>query len=86
MMLARLQPKTQRARGATIMDRRVTLLFNAPNLILALRGHRHLLCHHHPTRKPKGRRKCIQKFEDRYDLDLDSCHVKDWFPEDASRN
>jgi hypothetical protein len=85
-MLARLQPKTRRARIATIVDRRVTLVFNAPNLLLALLGHRHLLWHNHPTRKPKGRRKCIRKFEDEYGLDLDSCHVKDWFPKDASRN
>jgi hypothetical protein len=35
MMLARLHSKTRRARSDTIVDRRVTLLFNAPNLVLA---------------------------------------------------
>jgi hypothetical protein len=32
---------------------KVTFLFNAPNLVLALFEHRYLLWHHHPTRKPK---------------------------------
>jgi hypothetical protein len=32
----RLQPKTQREISATIMDRRVTLLFNAATHVLAL--------------------------------------------------
>jgi hypothetical protein len=32
----RQQPKTQRARSATIVDRRVTLLFNAATHVLAL--------------------------------------------------
>jgi hypothetical protein len=32
----RLQPKTQRAKSATIMDRRVTLLFNAATHMLTL--------------------------------------------------
>jgi hypothetical protein len=48
------------------VDRRVTLLFNAATHILALLEHYHLLQQHHPTRKPKERRKCIQKFEDGY--------------------
>jgi hypothetical protein len=84
MRLAKLQPKTQRGRSATIVDRRVTLLFNTPNHVLALLGHHHLLRHHHPTRKPKGRRKCIWKFEDGDNLDLDYYHVEDCLPEDDS--
>jgi hypothetical protein len=79
-------PESEETKSAIIVERRVTLLFNAPTHVLVLLWHHHLLQHHHPTCKPKERMKCIRKVEDGYDLDLDYYYMEDWLLEDASHD
>jgi hypothetical protein len=57
--LLRMQTKSEEMESATIVDRRVTSLIHAPTHVLVLLWHRHLLQHHHPTRKLRKRRKYI---------------------------
>jgi hypothetical protein len=59
LKLLQMQTKFEEIKSASTMDRRVTLLLNAATHVLALLLHCHLLQHHHPTRKPEGKRKCI---------------------------
>jgi hypothetical protein len=64
-------PKTKEIESATIVERRVTMLIDAPTLIIDL-----------SSSKPSKRRKCIWKIEDGYDPDLDGYYVEDCFPKD----
>jgi hypothetical protein len=62
-------PKFEEIESAIIMERRATMLINAPTLLINA-----------PTRKPKERRECIRKIEDEYDMGLDDYYVEHWFP------
>jgi hypothetical protein len=66
-------PKTKEIESATIVERGVTMLINAPTLVIDLSSSR-----------PRKRKKYIQKIKDGYDPDLDGFYVRDCFPEDRS--
>jgi hypothetical protein len=68
-------PKTKEIKSATIVERRVTMLIDAPTLVVNLSSSR--------LRK---RRKCIPKIEDGYDPDLDGYYVEYCFPKDRSHD
>jgi hypothetical protein len=68
-------PKTKEIESATIVERGVTILIDAPTLVVDLSSSR--------LRKM---RKCIRKIEDGYDPDLDGYYVEDCFPKDKSHD
>jgi hypothetical protein len=70
-----MQTKSEQVISATIVERMVTMLIDAPTLVINL-----------SSSKPRKRRKCIRKIEDGYDLDLDRYYVEDWFPKDRSHD
>jgi hypothetical protein len=70
-----MQPKSEHVIGAIIMERRVTMLIDAPSLVVNI-----------SSSKPRKRRNCIWKIEDGYDLDLDGYYMVDCFPKDRSHH
>jgi hypothetical protein len=70
-----MQTKSEQVISATIVERMVTMLIDAPTLVINL-----------SSSKPRKWRKCIRKIEDGYDLDLDRYYVEDWFPKDRSHD
>jgi hypothetical protein len=74
-MLPIYAPKTKEMESATIVERGVTMLIDAPTLVID-----------RSSGRPRKRRKCIWKIEDGYDSDLDGYYVEDCFPKDRSRD
>jgi hypothetical protein len=68
-------PKTKEIESAIIVERGVTILIDAPTLVVDLSSSR-----------PRKMRKCIRKIEDGYDPDLDGYYVEDCFPKDKSHD
>jgi hypothetical protein len=75
LKLLQMQTKSRQIISATILERRVTMLIDAPTLVINL-----------SSSKPRKRRKCIWKIEDGYDPNLDGNYVEDWFPKDRSHD
>jgi hypothetical protein len=68
-------PKTKEIESATIVERMVTMIIDAPTLVVDL-----------SSLKPRRRRWYIQKIKDGYDPDLDHYYVEDGFPKDRSHH
>jgi hypothetical protein len=68
-------PKTKEIERTTIVEKGLTMLIDAPTLVVDLSSSR-----------SSERTKCIQKIEDGYDPDLDGYYVKDCFPRDRSHD
>jgi hypothetical protein len=68
-------PKTKEIESATIVERMVTMIIDAPTLVVDL-----------SSLKPRKRRWYIQKIKDGYDPDLDHYYVEDGFPKDRSHH
>jgi hypothetical protein len=68
-------PMTKEIESATIVERRVTMIIDAPTLVVDLSSNR-----------PRKRRKCIRKIEDGYDPNLYGYYVEDCFPKDRSHD
>jgi hypothetical protein len=66
-----MQTQSEHIVIATIVERGVTMLIDVPTLAIDLL-----------SSKPKKRRKCIRKIEDRYDPEMDGYYVEDCFPKD----
>jgi hypothetical protein len=67
--------KTKEIESAITAERRITMLIDAPTLVVDLSSSR-----------PRKRRKCIRKIEDGYELNLDGYYVEDCFAKDRSRD
>jgi hypothetical protein len=64
-----MQTQSEQVISATIVERGVTMLINAPTFAIDLSSSR-----------PRKRRKCIQKIEDGHDPDLDRYYMAECFP------
>jgi hypothetical protein len=70
-----MQTQSEQIISSTIVERGVTMLIDAPTLVVDL-----------SSSKTRKRRKCIQKIEDGHDLDLDGYYMEDCFPKDRSHD
>jgi hypothetical protein len=73
LKLLQMQTLFEHIVSATIVERGVTMLIDAPTLAVDLSSSR-----------PRKRRKCIRKIEDGHDPDLYGYYVEDCFPKDRS--
>jgi hypothetical protein len=64
-----MQIQSEQIVSATIVERGVTMLMNAPTLVVDLSSSR-----------PRKRRKCTQKIEDGHNPDLDGYYMEECFP------
>jgi hypothetical protein len=64
-----MQTQSEQIVSATIVERGVTMLINAPTLVVDLSSSR-----------PRKRGKCIQKIEDGHDLDMGGYYMEECFP------
>jgi hypothetical protein len=69
LKLLRMQTQSEKIVSATIVERGVTMLINAPTLAVDI-----------SSSGPRKRKKCILKIEDGHDLDLDGYYIEECLP------
>jgi hypothetical protein len=64
-----MQTQSEQIISATIVERGVTMLIDAPTLVI-----------NPSSSQPRKKRKCIRKTEDGHDPDLDAYYMEECFP------